>query len=61
MFTPYPKACRCSADPAQWPSVRGVNNTTGVAVPNWHHSDMREVAYLYLARFYVKLSALTNQ
>jgi hypothetical protein len=49
------------ATAAQWPSVRGVNNTTGVAVPNWHHSDMREVAYLYLARFYVKLSALTNQ
>ena len=46
---------------AQWPSIRGVNNTTGVAVPNWHHSDMREVAYLYLARFYDKLSSLANQ
>ena len=46
---------------AQWPNIRGVNNTTGVAVPNWHHSDMREVAYFYLNRFYDKLSSLANQ
>lgn len=46
---------------AQWPNSRGVNNTTGVAVPNWHHSDMREVAYFYLNRFYDKLSSLANQ
>ncbi len=46
------------ADAAHWPSARGAN--VG-GVPNWHHSDMREVAYLYLYRFYDKLSSLSNQ
>jgi hypothetical protein len=46
------------ADAAHWPSVRGTNLA---GEPNWHHSDMREVAYLYLYRFYDKLSSLANQ
>jgi hypothetical protein len=44
---------------AQWPNTRGVNNSAGV--PNWLHSDIRDVAYLYLALLYDKLSSLANQ
>ena len=49
------------ANAAHWPSARGVDKTSGIAVPNWHHSDMREVAYIYLYPFFDKLSSLSNQ
>jgi hypothetical protein len=41
------------ADKNQWPN--GTTTQGGVAVPNWHHSNMREVAYPYLFTFYDQL------
>ncbi|HTB62594.1 MAG TPA: hypothetical protein VK737_03310 [Opitutales bacterium] len=41
-------------DPSIWP-----NSTTG-SVPNWFHSNMREVAYPYLYPFYDKLVNISN-
>lgn len=32
-----------------------------VNLPDWHHSDMREVAYLYMYKFYDKLGSIANQ
>ena len=46
-------------DVAHWPSARGSDASTGT--PIWHHSDMREVAYIYLYKFYDKLVSITNQ
>lgn len=45
------------ADRAGWPrSLDGATN-----LPRWHHSDMREVAYLYLSGLYDELSSIANQ
>jgi hypothetical protein len=46
------------ASASQWPNARG---TDAGGVPVWHHSDMREVAYIYLYGFYDKLSSIANQ
>jgi hypothetical protein len=46
-------------DAAHWPSDRGVNSSSGI--PNWHHSDMDQVAYPYLYKFYYKLVSISNQ
>jgi hypothetical protein len=46
------------ANAARWPSARGAS---AAGVPNWHHSDMREVAYIYLYPFFDKLGSLSNQ
>ncbi len=40
-----------------WP--RPTDEATGL--PRWHHSDMREVAYLYMRGFYDELSSIANQ
>lgn len=40
-----------------WP--RG--DLQGTQIPEWKHSDMRDVAYLYQSRFYDKLVELANQ
>jgi len=45
------------ADSAGWP--RPIDGVTGL--PRWHHSDIREVAYLYLRGFYDELSSIANQ
>ena len=45
------------ASGSHWPSARG-SNASGV--PSWHHSDMREVAYIYLYQFFDKLATLSN-
>ena len=44
-------------DAAYWPSTRG---TSVAGVPNWHHSDMREIAYIYMSKFFDKLSSISN-
>jgi hypothetical protein len=44
------------ADLVNWP--RGRLNSSGPAI--WHHSDMREVAYVYLYKLYDQLSSLSN-
>jgi hypothetical protein len=45
------------ADAAHWPSPRGA--TSGI--PNWWHSDMDQVAYLYLYKFYNQIVSISNQ
>jgi pimeloyl-ACP methyl ester carboxylesterase len=41
-----------------WPSELGINSS---ALPNWHHSNMREVAYPYLWQFYDQLVTISKQ
>lgn len=41
-----------------WPSTRGTDPNSGL--PNWHHSDMREVAYIYQHRFIKKLVEISK-
>lgn len=45
------------ADQTHWP--RG--NKDPFEIPDWRHSDIREVSYLYLHRFYHQLVTISNQ
>lgn len=45
------------ADSAHWPSPRGATD----GIPNWHHSDMDQVAYPYLYKLYNQLVSISNQ
>lgn len=47
------------ADPATWPTGRGVNEETGT--PNWLHSDLRNVAYLHTYKLFDKIVSISNQ
>lgn len=47
------------ADPATWPSARGVNEQTGI--PNWLHSDLRAIAYLHTFKLFDKIVLISNQ
>ena len=47
------------ADKTLWPSARGTDPSSDL--PNWHHSDMDQVAYPYLYKFYNKLVSISNQ
>ncbi len=44
-------------DATHWP--RSVDPTSGT--PDWHHSDMDQIAYPYLYKFYNKLVSISNQ
>jgi hypothetical protein len=44
-------------DPNVWP--RGKQEGTGIAL--WHHSDMGQIAYPYLCRFYNQLVSISSQ
>jgi hypothetical protein len=42
------------ADKAHWPRAKPNN------IPRWEHSDMRNVAYLYMTKFYDKLVSISQ-
>ena len=46
------------ADKTHWPKSRSYNKNM---IPNWHHSDMDQVAYPYLYKLYIKLVSVANQ
>ncbi len=47
------------SDPTVWPNLV-VSSGPNAGLPNWYHSNMREVAYPFLWRFYDELVTISN-
>ena len=46
------------ADRATWPATRGID--TASDTPFWLHNDLRQIAFLHLARFYTELTRISE-
>jgi hypothetical protein len=45
-------------DKAHWPSARGIDLPS--SMPNWLHSDMNDVAYLYVHKLFDQIITVSQ-